>query len=334
MMNFNEFAEAVKKQIKDYLPPEYKEMEVQTVNVKKNNDVEKEGISIKYSDKISAVFYPEDLYIPYQKGESFEGIMKKMANAFLDSMISEQQVQDIYFNYNVMKDKLFVSVCNAGKNTDMLQNVPHEIREDLALIYKAYLEFDDGSCGTIIVTNDLMERWGISETELQDQAWKNMRKMLPYTFRTMEFVLRENTAINNLKEDERETLIMGARETGLYVLTNTAKMYGAGYMFDNDLLEQISQKLGGDFMVIPSSLHEVLIKKVDKDITFDVMKRIIEDVNKTGVIPEEILSDKLYVYDFVEKKLSIAKVQELKLSDEMAESPENDGQSFGMEQCM
>ena len=310
MMNYNEFAEAVKEHIKDYLPPEFKEAEVQTVQLKKNNDVEKEGISIKYSDKISAVFYPGDLYIPYQKGESFENIMKKMATSFLDSMISDQQVHDIYFNYDVMKGKLFVSVCNAGKNRDMLQNVPHEIREDLALIYKAYLEFDNGSCGTMIVTNDLKERWGISETQLQDQSWKNMRKMLPYTFRTMESVLREYAVVNELKENEREALIMGARETGLYVLTNTAKMHGAGYMFDNDLLEQISQKLRGDFMVIPSSLHEVLIKKVDKDITFDVMKRIIEDVNKTGVIPEEILSDKLYVYDFVEKKLAIAKVQD------------------------
>lgn len=310
MMNYNEFAEAVKNQIKDYLPPEYKDVEVQNVKAKKNNDVEKEGIAIKYSEKISAVFYPKDLYIPYQKGESFENIMKKMAIAFLDSMVSDDLVQDIYFHYDVMKDKLFVSVCNAGKNMDMLQNVPHEIREDLALIYKVYLEFDDGSGGTITVHNELMESWGISETELQDQAWKNMRKMLPYSLKTMETVLREYAVVNELKEEEREALIMGARATDLYVLTNKAKMFGAGYMFDNDLLEQISQKLGGDFMVIPSSLHEVLLKKVDKDITFETMKSIIEDVNISKVIPEEILSDELYIFNSTEKKLAIAKVQD------------------------
>ncbi|MBR4060133.1 MAG: hypothetical protein IKK03_09880 [Lachnospiraceae bacterium] len=310
MMNYNEFAEAVKNQIKDYLPPEYKDVEVQNVKAKKNNDVEREGIAIKYSAKISAVFYPQELYIPYQKGESFEYIMKKMAIAFLDSMVPEDQVLDIYSQYGVMKEKLFVGVCNAGKNVDMLQNVPHEIREDLALIYKVYLEFDDGSGGTFTVHNELMESWGISETELQDQAWNNMHKILPYSLKTMEDVLREYAVVNEMEDEEIEALIKGAKETGLYVLTNKVEKFGAGYMFDNDLLEQISQKLGGDLMVIPSSLHEVLLKKVDKDITFETMKSIIEDVNKTGVIPEEILSDKLYVYDFVEKKLAIAKVED------------------------
>ena len=57
-------------------------------------------------------------------------------------------------------------------------------------------------------------------------------------------------------------------------------------------------------------LSLLLLKKVDKDITFETMKSIIEDVNIVGVIPEEILSDELYVYDCSEKKLSIAKVQE------------------------
>ena len=83
MMNYNDFAEAVKNQIKDYLPPEYKDAEVQNVKIKKNNDVEKEGITLKYSARISAVFYLEELYIPYQKGQSFENVMK---NAYWNSI--------------------------------------------------------------------------------------------------------------------------------------------------------------------------------------------------------------------------------------------------------
>lgn len=32
MMNYNEFAEAVKNQIKDYLPPEYKDVDQELYN--------------------------------------------------------------------------------------------------------------------------------------------------------------------------------------------------------------------------------------------------------------------------------------------------------------
>ena len=312
MMNYNEFAAAVQEQIKDYLPSEFKDAEIQTVKVKKNNDVEKEGISIKYSKKVSAVFYPEDLYILYQKGVAFENIMKKIANGFLDSMISEDQVQDIAFHYDAMKDKLFVSVCNAGKNAEMLQGVPHEIREDLALIYKAYLTLDEAGSGTMIVNNEIMKIWGVSETELREQAWKNMHKILPHTLTSVGSVIKKYVLDSDLDEELRNELIKGTEETELYVLTNEAKIYGAAYMFDNELLDQISQKLGGNLMVIPSSVHEVLLKKIDKDITFDVMKGIVQDVNKQKIIPEEILSDELYVFDSVEKKLSIAKVQDLK----------------------
>ena len=89
-MNYNEFAKAFREQIKSYLPAEFKEAEVQTINVKKNNDVEKEGVSMNYSPGISVVFYPEDLYIPYQYGIPFEEIMQKAARGFLDSIISEE----------------------------------------------------------------------------------------------------------------------------------------------------------------------------------------------------------------------------------------------------
>ena len=319
MMNYNAFEEAVKEQIKDYLPPEFKEAEVQTVKMKRNNDVEKEGLSIKYSEKVCAVIYPKDLYILYQEGKPFREIMEKIAKAFVESRLSDELFYDMMYHYEAMKDKLFVSVCNASKNAEMLQNVPHEIREDLALIYKAYIILDEvNKEGTIVVNNEMMEIWGISEKELRDQAWKNMHTILPYTFRTMESVLQEYAENNELKEEAREALLRGAEEIDMYVLTNEFKTYGASYMFDLELLEQISQKLGGDFMVIPVSVHEVLLKKVDKDIGVADMKSIIEEVNNTGVEPEEILSNELYVFDSVEKKLSIAKVQDM-IQDEEPE---------------
>ena len=37
--------------------------------------------------------------------------------------------------YETAKDKLFIRVSSAEKNEEMLQNVPHQMREDLAITY-------------------------------------------------------------------------------------------------------------------------------------------------------------------------------------------------------
>jgi len=341
-MNYNEFAKAFREQIKSYLPAEFKEAEVQTINVKKNNDVEKEGVSMNYSPEISVVFYPEDLYIPYQYGIPFEEIMQKAARGFLDSIISEEQVSATNFGYDAIKDKLLVAVCNAEKNTELLQYIPHEIRENFALIYKVFMGIDDDGDGFITVNNNLMEIWGIDREELQKQAWENMHKRLPYNLRTIETVLNKHATNNEIDEKYREKLRQLAKRSDLYVLTNEANVFGASYMFDYELLDKIARKLGGDFMVIPSSVHEVLVKKVEADTSVDMVKGIIWKVNREELRPEEFLSDELYVFDSIEKKLSIANVQDMWLEEndeecaeavvEMGENPDNDGQNFSMEQ--
>ena len=342
-MNYNEFAKAFREQIKSYLPAEFKEAEVQTINVKKNNDVEKEGVSMNYSPGISVVFYPEDLYIPYQYGIPFEEIMQKAAKGFLDSIISEEQVRAMNFKYDAIKDKLLVAVCNAEKNTELLQNIPHEIREDLALIYKVYMGIDDGGGGFITVNNNMMEMWGIDREDLQKQAWENMNKRLPYNLREIENILIENAMSIENDDKCKEELRKLAQRSDLYVLTNEANMFGASYMFDYELLDKIARKLGGNFMVIPSSVHEVLIKKIEADTSFEVVKDTIWKINREEAMPEEILSDELYVFDSIEKKLSIANVQDMIQKEwaydeecaevvEMGDNPDHDGQNFSMGQ--
>ena len=78
----------------------------------------------------------------------------------------------------------------------------------------------------------------------------------------------------------------------------------------------VSEKMNGNFAVLPSSIHETLIMREQGEFDFDMLRDMVKEVNATQVSEEEQLSDSVYYYD--------AKAQSLSLV-------EDTGQSMGME---
>ena len=67
----------------------------------------------------------------------------------------------------------------------------------------------------------------------------------------------------------------------------------------------IAEKVGGDYFVLPSSVHEVLIMPKSEDMDPKELRNMVQDVNATQVAEGEILSDQVYGYDAKTHKLSI-----------------------------
>ena len=61
------------------------------------------------------------------------------------------------------------------KNEEMLQNVPHQMREDLAITYHLAISIDDIGVGSTTITNDILKRYGISEEQLHADAMETVR---------------------------------------------------------------------------------------------------------------------------------------------------------------
>ena len=51
-----------------------------------------------------------------------------------------------------------------------------------------------------------------------------------------------------------------------YVLTNRYRNFGAACLLYEGCLERIGEKLGGEFYVLPSSVHEVIILPESKSV--------------------------------------------------------------------
>ena len=82
------------------------------------------------------------------------------------------------------------------------------------------------------------------------------------------------------------------------VLTTTGAVNGSGVIFCDAVLQKIWEKVG-DFYVLPSSVHEVLIVPVAYGIGRDELTEMVRAVNRDEVAPEDRLSDEVYLYDGV-----------------------------------
>lgn len=286
-MNYESFKQYVADHIKDFLPQNYNVHEISITGQRKNNNVIWDALSIKGDRNIVPAIYLEPYYQAHTEGVSMDAILQKIADVYMESMEQVGDFSAAEFQYEKIKNGIFVVVQNAEMNRELLENVPHEIRDDLALLYRVNVELSNGEKGSVLIHNTHLESWGIDEKTLKEVAWNNMHNYYPPEFSTMSNVLR-SVGYDEIPED--------AEFVEMYVLSNKDKQYGGVYMFDTEVMSRIAEEIGGDLVVIPSSIHESILLKKQEETDFDILRDMVKEVNRTQLHPTEILSDEVYQY--------------------------------------
>lgn len=301
MLSYEEFKNEVKASIKDYLPEEYENAEVSIMEATKNNDSTYDVLMVKRGgDSVTPRIPLWPFYKKYTdrdgKGDihlyvsSIASQYEAAANRDLDpELVSPQRILD----FESVKDKITCRLINAKLNEKYLADKPHTFVEDLAVIYSIYLKPD----ASIPITNDLMEsHWGVTVKDLHDIALSNMEKVNPSKIMNIEEILTSSFGI------PASPMVIP-----MYVLTNETKIYGASVILNPDMLEKAAETLGtDDFYILPSSVHEVIVIPADMGEDEEFMDMVWE-INRSEVLPEEVLSDNIYAYDSKERTFYIVK---------------------------
>ena len=91
----------------------------------------------------------------------------------------------------------------------------------------------------------------------------------------------------------------------MYVITNMQYDNGASTIFYDDALERISEMIGTDLYIMPSSIHEVIAISTDMGTPED-LSEMVRKVNGSMVSVEEQLSNNVYYYSAEKKDLTLA----------------------------
>ena len=241
---------------------------------------------MKESDRISPTIYLEEPYRQYLAGADMQEIVDKIVTLY------KEQVRDIDFDidffkeFGCVRDRIFHKIINYEKNRKLLEDVPYFRWCDLAVVFYYAMEQKSMGRASILIHNNHLTMWEQTTEALYRIAQGNMRRYMPELLLPMYELIEEMTGVKLNQTD-------GIR---MYVLTNQVKLNGASAMLYSDKIRELADSLQSDLIILPSSVHEVLLLPDDHEQKYDFYRQMVEEVNTTQVEPEEILSYNLYRY--------------------------------------
>ena len=147
---------------------------------------------------------------------------------------------------------------------------------------------DENAMMSTPVCNSMLERWGITKSELYVKAMSNLYNSEVFIKDIFE-VLSDSAGIpfeefpNSMPK--------------MYVVTNSQKCFGASMILSKQVRKMLVDYIGEDILIIPSSVHEVLAIPYNKDEDPTAIEVMIKEVNATQVDPAEQLSNHPYYID-------------------------------------
>lgn len=300
MLNFEEFTENVWKGIRKKADGIF---HVSVVERMKNNGIRLTGISaVQQKCGGGPCVYLDSYYREYQYGNRK---MPEIVDEVYSEMIKHKDdLQDVnmaeFLDWDTVRGCIYMKLVNAGRNGELLGMVPHRTFLDLAAVYYIAVNGTSGNpyTGTALICNHHMSLWKQEEEKLYGAAVHNMRSDGGPVFENI--------------WDVMERHIPGAAsggnpaDMGMYILTNCRKHYGASEILDQNSLKGISDKMKGDFIVLPSSVHEVIVLASKNWMKYKDLASVVREVNAREVSAEEFLSDHVYVYNRRTESLSVA----------------------------
>lgn len=169
---------------------------------------------------------------------------------------------------------------------------------DLAILYRVRINPEM----SYLLTEDGIKGLGLSVNEINEHALENFEQTISLNSLGMELdAMAKSAGCEDLIG------VVNRADYDILILSSKSRMYGASAILFPNILKKISSAFESNFYVIPSSIHEVLIRKAngDKD-EKELLTYMLREVNETEVAPEDVLSNNLYLYDSELEMLRIA----------------------------
>lgn len=175
-----------------------------------------------------------------------------------------------------MKERLFIKL--SRPDASAAEGITGHYLMGFQITYSVIIQDDPEEFVSFPVTEDIRTGWGITDFELFEIALASTHKHFPAVITPIEDVL----GFDN-------------EGPSFYTMTNRCRMRGANTILFTDALQSFAED-HGNFYIIPSSVHEVLLIPDSLNTPAEELSNMLRDVNNEVVKPDEILSYTLYHY--------------------------------------
>jgi hypothetical protein len=298
LTSFESFKARFFEDLKDKLPG----VELSIREVKKLNESYEGIVASPVGSNVGVNIPIEMFFKALEDGRDYDEVVEKGAE-FVTNGITQRPDFDIdsFCDYSKMKEKIALELVSAERNKELLETVPHQMLEDMAVVCRFVVSSDNEGRASILVTNQMLESMGVTPKQLFEDAMEIAPMNKPAEIKGMFETLCE---LMGGEPDMLATMGILPMEADdrMYVASVPDKIQGAAVLAYPGFFDQAAEKIGKSFYILPSSIHEcILVPDEGTKNGADVFLPMVREVNSAEVQPEDRLTDNVYHYDIEEK---------------------------------
>lgn len=168
---------------------------------------------------------------------------------------------------------------------------------DLSVIFEIIVQEKDGAKASSVVTNELLNCWGISVDELYRDALDNTEAYCGVGCWSLVDMICEAASAVGAPKEELDAIFAQRDECPMWVVSTKNQFDGAIaliYARKSVLSETVGSP---NFYVLPSSRHEFILSPDNEQSDIKRLRDRVMSTNRTSVVAEDYLSDSVYRYD-------------------------------------
>lgn len=295
-MQYNQFLSRIRSDIQACVGPDTK---VSLHRTLKNNNHYLDGLTIlPPGENASPAIYLNAYYRDFQDGMPLEHIVRTILDRFEQFPRRQITGPELFLDFEKARSHIAYRLIHFDSNRPLLARCPHIPKLDLAITFFLLIDSSPDGEMTVTVTREHMEAWGISRQLLYETAAQNTPFLYPCCCVTLEQMITE---LRSMEQDGAECPGRPAQGNisplPMYVLTNQRRINGAACILYDHVLQDFSQSAGGDFFILPSSIHETILIPCRESMPPEALNDMVREINATEVSPLDRLSDHVYRYD-------------------------------------
>lgn len=248
------------------------------------NGVELEGIRILTSSNIAPIIYTEKMIENAEnENKSLDEVVSAIINIYESNKAFEFDV-NMLFDRDFILNSIYVGLQKVS--TEDIEKKPCEEFEGIESYLYIRGEADREGSYSIKVSKAILDRANISEVEAWEQAQTNTEAETSLV--SLAKVMSEMMGFEYSEEMDEMT--------PFFVISNTSKVKGASAILNKKVLAEFGERYHTDkIVVLPSSIHEMLLVPYTEEIDLDTFSEMVGQVNSSEVDPTEQLVDRAFI---------------------------------------
>lgn len=242
-LTFSEFVEHVKAEGNLCLPAKY-----QTEHRLKTEYAEGEYRIVLAGEKESLEKLPYlDLKDTYERCKRrfdiliFSRILGEYICAYEDALRADQKEQHMYARLMQEFPEQRICFLLIPYQEDIREKHPGRRYGDTFMLYAVLMEEEKNRTNSMrmqLITDELADKWDVTEQELYDAAGKNMPTLFPYDY---------------------EKISLAGGNTA-FAVSSSVRCFGLGtVLYEDGPLKELAMAGKGDYIIFPLSVHEAVV---------------------------------------------------------------------------